>query len=146
MVYIPLPTPPGVTSPMIIPVSSVPPPSGVNESYALSADPVEVWVEDTPKRAEVTNSSLSRLSHLVKRLESWGLVRREPDPTDGRLTNAILTDAGYAKLVASAPDHVAAVRALVVDEFSPADLADLRESCKRIVTKIESSSWNQELN
>src|SRR5579863_5527846 len=30
--------------------------------------------------AEVTNASLSRLSHLVKRLEERGLVRREPDP------------------------------------------------------------------
>src|SRR5580693_7581193 len=29
--------------------------------------------------AEVTNSSLSRLSHLVKRLEGRRLVRREPD-------------------------------------------------------------------
>src|SRR5512133_4272784 len=37
--------------------------------------------------AEVTTASLSRLSHLVKRLESRGLVRREPDPTDGRFTN-----------------------------------------------------------
>ena len=38
--------------------------------------------------AEVTNASLSRLSHLVKRLETRGLVRREPDPADGRFTNA----------------------------------------------------------
>src|SRR5258708_34606286 len=46
--------------------------------------------------AVVTNASLSRLSHLVKRLESRGLVRREPDPTDGRFTNAILPKTGYA--------------------------------------------------
>ncbi len=45
--------------------------------------------------AEVTNASLSRLSHLVKRLEGRGLVRREPDPADGRFTNAILTDEGF---------------------------------------------------
>ena len=45
--------------------------------------------------AEVTNASLSRLSHLVKRLEGRGLVRREPDPTDGRFTNAILTENGF---------------------------------------------------
>ena len=42
--------------------------------------------------ADVTNSSLSRLSHLVTRLEGRGLVRREPDPADGRFTNAILTE------------------------------------------------------
>jgi DNA-binding MarR family transcriptional regulator len=41
--------------------------------------------------AEVANASLSRLSHLVKRLEARGRVRREPDPADGRFTNAILT-------------------------------------------------------
>ena len=36
--------------------------------------------------AEVTNASLSRLSHLVERLERRGLVRREPDPKDDSLT------------------------------------------------------------
>src|SRR3954471_1655690 len=40
--------------------------------------------------AAVTDASLSRLSHLVKRLEDRGFVRREADPTDGRYTNAIL--------------------------------------------------------
>jgi DNA-binding MarR family transcriptional regulator len=44
--------------------------------------------------AELTNASLSRLSHLIKRLEARGLVRREADPTDGRFTNAILTKSG----------------------------------------------------
>jgi DNA-binding MarR family transcriptional regulator len=46
--------------------------------------------------AEVTNASLSRLSHLVDRLEKRGFVRREPDRTDGRFTNAILTEKGRA--------------------------------------------------
>src|ERR1700694_3169188 len=49
--------------------------------------------------AEVTNASLSRLSHLVTRLEQWGFVRREPDPTDGRDTNGILTKGGSDKLL-----------------------------------------------
>ncbi len=93
--------------------------------------------------AAVTNASLSRLSHLVKRLESWGLVYREPDTTDGRFTNAILTDKGYAKLVASAPAHVAAVRALVIDEFDAAELPRLRAALERIVARIEASEWNE---
>src|SRR6202030_1879058 len=37
--------------------------------------------------AEVTNASLSRLSHLVERMEGRGLVGREPGPADGRVTN-----------------------------------------------------------
>src|ERR1700742_4575654 len=53
--------------------------------------------------AAVTNASLSRLSHLIKRLEGRGYVRRETDPTDGRYTNAVLTKAGHDHLVASAP-------------------------------------------
>src|ERR1700733_9381708 len=65
--------------------------------------------------AELTNASLSRLSHLVKRLEGRGLVRREPDPADGRFTNAILTDEGFQTLAEAAPGHVAHVRTLVID-------------------------------
>jgi DNA-binding MarR family transcriptional regulator len=95
--------------------------------------------------AAVTNASLSRLSHLVTRLEKWGFVRREPDPTDGRYTNAILTKAGYDKLRGSAPAHVEAVRQLVVDEFSPTELAKLQAFCDRIVARVDASAWKQPL-
>ena len=87
--------------------------------------------------AELTHASLSRLSHLAKRLEARGLVRREPDPTDGRFTHAILTEAGYAKLVASAPAHVATVRALVIDTFSPDELQQFHDASRRLLSRIE---------
>jgi len=95
--------------------------------------------------AMLTNASLSRLSHLVTRLETWGYVRRRPDPHDGRYTQAVLTAAGHRKLVAAAPAHVAAVRALVVDEFSASELAQLGGLSDRIVARIEASCWKQEL-
>jgi DNA-binding MarR family transcriptional regulator len=95
--------------------------------------------------AEVTNASLSRLSHLVTRLEQWGYVRRKPDPTDGRYTNAILTKAGHDKLRGSAPAHVEAVRQLVIDGFSPSELAKLRAFCERIDARIDASDWKQPL-
>ena len=95
--------------------------------------------------AVLTNSSLSRLSHLVTRLEKWGFVRRERGRTDGRFTIATLTKAGYAKLVASAPAHVGAVRQLVIDEFNPTELDQLREYCQRIVARVEASAWTQPL-
>lgn len=47
-----------------------------------------------------TNAELSRLSHLIGRLENRGLVRREPDPNDRRYTRAILTAAGQDLLAA----------------------------------------------
>jgi DNA-binding MarR family transcriptional regulator len=86
--------------------------------------------------AEVTNASLSRLSHLIKRLELRDLVRREPDPNDGRYTNAILTPAGLRLLTASAPAHVAKVRELVIDALSPAELRHLRTASERILDRI----------
>jgi DNA-binding MarR family transcriptional regulator len=95
--------------------------------------------------AVLTNSSLSRLSHLVTRLEKWGFVRRERGRSDGRFTIATLTKAGYAKLVACAPAHVAAVRQLVIDEFSPTELVQLREYCERIVARVDASAWTQPL-
>ena len=95
--------------------------------------------------AALTNASLSRLSHLVKRLEARGLVRRQQDPANGRYTNAILTEAGYAKLAASAPGHVACVRELIIDEFSPAELAGLAAAAERIIAHVEASNWRQEL-
>jgi len=65
--------------------------------------------------ALMANAELSRLSHLMTRLEKRGLVRREPDPSDGRFTNAILTESGYTHLVGAAPGHVEEVRKLVFD-------------------------------
>jgi DNA-binding MarR family transcriptional regulator len=71
------------------------------------------------------SSSLSRLSHVVSRLEAKGWVRREPCPGDGRYINAVLTEAGWDKIVATAPGHVAAVRELLVDPLSEEQLRQL---------------------
>ena len=90
--------------------------------------------------AGLTDASLSRLSHLIKRLEQRNLVRREPDPTDGRYTNAILTPDGLRLLVASAPAHVAKVRELVIDALSPAELRHLRTASERITARAEAGS------
>jgi DNA-binding MarR family transcriptional regulator len=88
--------------------------------------------------AEHTSSSLSRLSHLVKRLESRGYVRREADPTDGRFTNAILLPAGLQKLESAAPAHVAYVRRLVIDNLSGERLRLLGQDADRIIQRIHS--------
>lgn len=87
--------------------------------------------------AALANGSLSRLSHVVKRLEARGWVERKACPSDGRYTNARLTDAGWEKVLASAPGHVEAVRRLVLDALTPAELAQLGEMAKRILTRLE---------
>ena len=87
--------------------------------------------------AVLTNAELSRLSHLITRLQKRGYVRREPDPDNGRYTNAILTDAGYDLVVAAAPGHVAAVRELVIDALDDTALAALHNSAERINARID---------
>src|SRR3954447_9915202 len=42
-----------------------------------------------------TTATLARLSHVVNRLETRGLLERFPCPTDRRATNARLTEAGW---------------------------------------------------
>ncbi|WP_158841115.1 MarR family winged helix-turn-helix transcriptional regulator [Saccharothrix deserti] len=87
--------------------------------------------------ASVVSASLSRLSHVVKRLEQRGWVRRAPCPENGRFTNAILTEAGWEKVVATAPGHVEEVRRLVVDALSESELRQLREISSRVLQRID---------
>jgi DNA-binding MarR family transcriptional regulator len=86
--------------------------------------------------AEYARGSLSRLSHLIKRLEARGWIRRELDPGDGRYTNAILTDEGYAKVVETAPGHVEVVRRLVVDALTPTQLRQLGDISTRLLKTL----------
>ena len=87
--------------------------------------------------AALCNGSLSRLSHVVKRLEKRGWVRRSPCPEDGRYINATLTEDGFAKLSASAPGHVHVVRSLVVDALSEDQVEQLIEIGTRITDRID---------
>lgn len=82
-----------------------------------------------------TAASLSRLSHVVGRLETRGLITRSRIPGAGRRTNATLTDAGYDVVVAAAPGHVAAVREYLIDELEPHELKALQ----RIGTAVETA-------
>ena len=75
--------------------------------------------------AATASSSLSRLSHVVSRLEAKGWVRREPCPGDGRFVNAVLTEEGWRKVEATAPGHVAAVRELLVSTLTSEEFAQL---------------------
>ncbi|AIY19544.1 MarR family winged helix-turn-helix transcriptional regulator [Pimelobacter simplex] len=86
--------------------------------------------------ALLAGSELSRLSHLMRRLEKRGLVRREPDPSDGRFTHAILTPAGYDVLVAAAPGHVAQVRKLVIDVLDDEEQQVLRRALRKVVGQV----------
>jgi DNA-binding MarR family transcriptional regulator len=76
--------------------------------------------------ATLTNATLPRLSHVIKRLEGRGLVERVPCPDDGRATNAVLTQAGWGSVVEAAPGHVALARELVIDRLTSPQVEQLR--------------------
>jgi DNA-binding MarR family transcriptional regulator len=87
--------------------------------------------------AQLTNATLPRLSHVVRRLEDRGLVDRFPCPEDGRATNAGLTHAGWDAVVSAGPGHVETVRAHVVDALSDEQLVQLRAIADALLTRLD---------
>ena len=86
--------------------------------------------------ADSCESSRSRLSHAVARLEQAGWVRRESCPTDRRGAFAILTDAGFEALAAAAPGHVEAVRRHLFDRLSAAQVDALSQICETVLAGL----------
>jgi DNA-binding MarR family transcriptional regulator len=84
-----------------------------------------------------TNATLPRLSHVISRLEERGLVERFPCPQDGRATNARLTDAGWDKVVATAPGHVETVRANVIDTLTREQVHQLAAIAEAILREVD---------
>lgn len=98
------------------------------------------WLSEAPDRtrrmsdlATLLASSLSRLSQVVSRLENKGWVRRTQDPSDGRVTLATLTDAGWDLMVAAAPKHVSEVRRIVIDPLTRTQLQQVASIGDRIL-------------
>lgn len=87
--------------------------------------------------AEEANASPSRVSHLVSRLEREGWVRRHRAVGDGRGNVAQLTDAGFDKVVASAPGHVEQVRSLIFDGLTDQQVQRLDEVCEAILRNAD---------
>jgi DNA-binding MarR family transcriptional regulator len=67
----------------------------------------------------------SGISRVVDRLEEQGLVRRKPDPADGRAAFAALTRRGLKALRRAQVVHHAAVRELFVGRLSADELEQL---------------------
>lgn len=88
--------------------------------------------------AEEVVASKSRLSHQVARLEAEGLVRREVCDSDGRGVFAVLTDVGFARLQAAAPEHLRGVREHFVDLLDDEERRVIGDVFERIVAKLRS--------
>jgi DNA-binding MarR family transcriptional regulator len=98
-----------------------------------------VRLSEAPERAlrmsalaDRSQSSRSRLSHAVARLEDQGWVKRESCAEDKRGQIARLTDEGFAALEAAAPLHVESVRRHVFDPLT----AEQQRQLKAISTAL----------
>jgi DNA-binding MarR family transcriptional regulator len=78
--------------------------------------------------------SLSRTTRIVNRLEDQGLLRREPSSSDGRGLDAVLTDAGSARLSRAWPCHLASVRRHVMSHMHDLDLPSVASAVLHFAT------------
>jgi DNA-binding MarR family transcriptional regulator len=86
--------------------------------------------------ADRSQSSRSRLSHAVARLEENGWVRREACADDKRGQLAVLTDDGFAALEQAAPIHVESVRKHVFDPLTVEQQQRLREISTQLLDAL----------
>lgn len=82
--------------------------------------------------AEACNLSLSGVTRVVIRLEKQGWVERVKCAEDGRGWNAVLTDAGLARLERAWPTFLTTVRQHLVDHFDGHDLAPLTAALRNV--------------
>jgi DNA-binding MarR family transcriptional regulator len=80
--------------------------------------------------------SRSGLTRLVDRLEREGLIARESCPSDARGSFATLTPAGRRKLTAARATHLAGVRSMFLDHFSPDELELLGSAWERLLPGV----------
>lgn len=82
------------------------------------------------------NASLSRLSHVVTKMERRGWARRE-SVRGRRGAYAVLTDAGYAQVDRATPAYLEGVRGLVFDGMSEAQVEQLRTLATTLVAQLD---------
>ncbi|MCM0674810.1 MarR family winged helix-turn-helix transcriptional regulator [Micromonospora phytophila] len=84
--------------------------------------------------AAACDMSLSGMSRVVHRLEGQGLIQRVRCEQDGRGWNAVLTDAGLARLQQAWPTSLAAVRRHFLDHLTGIDLRKLAKALQKVGT------------
>lgn len=90
--------------------------------------------------AEVTASTLTRLSHVCSRLEKRGFVERFVCPDNRRATNVRLASEGWDELRRATAGHIDTVRALVIDALTPEQLDQLTEITTAVLTRLHTES------
>jgi DNA-binding MarR family transcriptional regulator len=74
------------------------------------------------------------MTRIVTRLERQGLIERARCDEDARGWNAVLTDAGLARLEQAWPAHLASARRHVFNHLEGTDLSQLISALRRFAT------------
>lgn len=113
--------------------------------HGLSLPEYEILVrlseapDRTMRMAELADRaalSRSRLTHTVGRLETSGIVRREPCDEDGRGVQAVLTDQGLDVLGTAADTHVRGVQDHLMAHATADELDALGDVMERVITEL----------
>ena len=105
----------------------------------VTAPGMRLRMSDLGAQRMLTPSGITR---VVARLEKQGLVRREPDPEDGRAAFASLTRPGLEALRRAQVVHHATVRELYLGRLTPHDLDRLaRVFEKALPGVVSASAW-----
>ncbi|MTV24277.1 MarR family transcriptional regulator [Nitriliruptoraceae bacterium ZYF776] len=114
-----------------------------DEGLPLTWYDVLVQLSEAPERRlrmqELANRVLlskSGLTRLIDRMEQAGLVDRTPCDDDRRGTWATMTDAGFARIAATAPTHLRGVREHFADVVSEDEAVVLAAALERIADRL----------
>jgi DNA-binding MarR family transcriptional regulator len=82
--------------------------------------------------AESTMLTRSGITRLVDGLVESGLIERVACPKDARVSYAQLTDLGHGKLQEAGCSHVASIRRLFLEHFTPEEIEQLASLLSRL--------------
>jgi len=77
--------------------------------------------------------SRTRVSRIVAELEEEGLVRRVPDPDDGRATRATITSAGRTAFTAAAPLYRAGIEQHFSRHLTPTQQRAIAAGLQKVI-------------
>jgi DNA-binding MarR family transcriptional regulator len=100
---------------------------------ALSEQPEGLRLCDL---AQAMNVSPSRLSHRMRKLIDRGYVQVRGSDDDGRVSIAVITDAGRRLIEEVAPQHVSDVRRLLFDRLGESQTAALADALSTVAEDL----------
>lgn len=86
-------------------------------------------MSDLAAQTSLTSSGITR---LVDRLERTGLLRRTACPSDRRGLFAELTEAGWERIEAVLPGHIALIEEWLIGLLEPAELEQLLAALRKV--------------